>query len=115
MGQTESLSWLITSELPEELRKAKDTARREADLNRVVVVESQSFPGGVLRTTLHYQGRLGDLFDSVNVSTDEKGFSVEFCPANDANRFWKDIMVRMLRAIRHSGRDISIKPIEHAR
>jgi hypothetical protein len=117
-SQTEHLSWLVTCDLPGELRKAEDAARHEASLDRIIEVKSQSAPGGVLRTTLHYRGRLGDLFTSVRVLAEPTGgrnaFGLDFYPADDANRFWKDIMVRILRAVQQSASGVSINRIEDA-
>jgi hypothetical protein len=102
---------MVSSELPNELRKAEDAARSQAALDREVPIETQLVRGGTLRTDIR-RALVGEFFSDVQVRDFERGFSLDFYPAQNADPYWRDVMVRILSAIRDSASGISIKRIE---
>jgi hypothetical protein len=108
------VSWLVRSNLPEDLRKAEDTARNESSLDREVVVEAYSAPGGTLKRRMVSSRLLRDYFSSVRLfsACPENAFTVVFYPASNADRYWKAEMARILRTIRRSAAGITIEPLQ---
>jgi hypothetical protein len=104
---------MVSCELPDELRKAEDAARNQAVLDKEVLIEMQSARGGILQTDVR-RAYLRDFFSKVQVADLGRGFSLDFYPAENADPFWRDVMVRILRATRDSASGISIKRIERA-
>jgi hypothetical protein len=107
------VAWMVSSELPNELRKAEETARSQAALDREVLIEMQFVRGGMLKNDVR-RAQVSEFFSSVQVTDLAGGFTLDFYPAQNAEPYWRDIMVRMLRAIRESATGISIERIEHA-
>ena len=102
------VEWMVSCELPSELRKAEDTARNQASLDREVLIETQLSRGGELQTDVRH-ARLREFFQKVQVTDLDRGFTLDFYPAENADPFWRDVMVRILRAIRESSDRISVK------
>jgi hypothetical protein len=117
MHQSGTITWLVSCELPNELRKAEETARAESSLDKEIVTHWQSVRGGSLKTETH-SAHVRDYFSSVEVLTEllptQHTFSLEFHPVPDADSFWRTAMVRILTAIRDSAKGVKIKRIEHA-
>jgi hypothetical protein len=73
------------------------------DLDRVLVDERHSYPGGIesIETVPH---RLGDYFADVflleGASESAPEFRLVFQRRPDSGRFWKDLMVRLLSEIK---------------
>jgi hypothetical protein len=111
MRSESQVTWMVSSELPNELRKAEDAARSQSALDRELSIETQFVRGGVLRTDIRLT-QIGDFFSEVKVQDLERGFSLDFYPARNADPYWRDVMVRILIAIRESANGISIKRIE---
>jgi hypothetical protein len=102
---------MVSSELPNELRKAEDAARSQSALDREVPIETQFVRGGTLLTDIRH-AQVGDFFSEVKVKDLGRGFSLDFYPTKNADPYWRDVMVRILTAIRESANGISIKRIE---
>lgn len=104
-----TVTCLVRSESPEELRAAERVAAEKSSLDRVITDVVHRFPRGVeQREEVKY--RLGDYFDGIQVlraPANAKSFKIVFRVRQDAGRFWRDLMVDVLRSIRSSSSNIS--------
>jgi hypothetical protein len=109
-----AITWVFTCRSLETLRLLKRIARHESDLGKVFVDVAVAFPGGVEQRTMQHH-RLGDYFDRIQVLSDDSpastSFSLVFQPRPGAGRYWKDLMVQILRTIETAAADVSIKSL----
>lgn len=110
-----TLSWLIACASEESLRQAEQLARQESDPDKIFVDVAVAFPNGAEeRTTVHH--RLGDYFDRVQVLSDDspdlKTLTLVFHMRLGAKRYWKDLMVGILRSIEESVAGTSVEFVE---
>ena len=119
----DKFTWQVSCKLPDELQKAEKVARSEAILDKEIVTRVQY---GWPLITDEYCAYLLDYFSKVEVHYEsEIAFCLVFYLKKDYgerdlsaptplqfDRFWKDIMVRILSHVRESARDVSIHRIE---
>lgn len=107
------VSFQVSSSSPDELRAAEELAKSKIDLNSVVIDVARHRRGGAERI-VERTFRLGDCFSEIEIiSTPAKAdsaesFKIVFHVRDDADHYWKDIIVRILRSIRESG--ASVRP-----
>lgn len=98
-----STSWLACCHSPADCTALQGRLRDRIDLDRVLVDERHSYPGGIERieTVPH---RLGDYFADIflleGASESASEFRLVFQRRPESGRFWKDLMVRLLSEIR---------------
>jgi hypothetical protein len=101
------IAWDIICPSAPEARSARELLGREANLDAVVVVTVAG--GDTTREEVH---RLGDYFQEIRVeprSPDEPcSFRVVFQRLPQAGRYWRDLMVGLLRAVRNVSAGITI-------
>jgi hypothetical protein len=97
------LLWSINCPSPEDCLRLQQWLAEKITSEAVFVDEVRAFPGGteIRRQEPH---RLGDYFESVRVlpSADRTpmSFRLLFHRRATAQRFWKDLMVRILQMVR---------------
>lgn len=103
---------VISGPTPEMLRAGEHLARTESALDRVSTVVSFSFPGGVERR-VERSYRIGDYFDRIeigNLMSEGRSFEMVFHVRPDAGRYWKDLIVGILRDMEQAGFETAINP-----
>jgi hypothetical protein len=105
-------SWKITCHSFEEAKGLQQWLSDRIDLNRVLTDTARVTPNGVeeVRTVRH---RLGDYFSDIRLLPDSHAnsasFSLVFQRRPDAGRFWKDLMVNILREFEPTPQIVSIE------
>jgi hypothetical protein len=98
------LLWKVTCPSPEEARKLQRWLPDEITPEAVFEDEVRAFPAG-MEVRSREPHRLGDYFESVQVlpSTEQSptSFRLLFHRRPTAQRFWKDLMARILQKVRH--------------
>jgi hypothetical protein len=104
-------SWKITCHSPEEVLSLQQWLSGRIDLDRVVTDTIRVMPNGVEQVQ-NVQHRLGDYFASIRMLQDSQltplSFKLVFQRKPEAGRFWKDLMVNILREIETTPQKASI-------
>ena len=83
---------------PDEAAKVEDMVRR---LGRRDAIHTDAVTGGGMTSEVSH--RIGDFFEDIRVlprvGEDGRALRVVFHRRPDAGRFWKDLMVRIVRAV----------------
>lgn len=103
------ISFAIEFQTPEKRKNAEQEAEINTDLKQIIKTTFRSLPGGEERIRTEYH-LLSDYFDGIEVMPDDTKLKINFFPKENANHFWKDLMVRVLRSV---ARDGTIKPIKN--
>src|SRR5260370_3327918 len=102
------LAWEIHCSTPQDASRIKKKMVEEIDVDRVLTIEIQS--GGVSKTARH---RIGDYFETIQIlpeiNRNESTIRLVFHRRPEADRFWKDVMARVIRAADETGRPEAIK------
>jgi len=97
------LLWTINCPSSEDCRRLQRWLPDEITPDAVVVDEVRGFPGRI-ETRCREPHRLGDYFESVQVFPSSecasRSFRLLFRRRPTAQRFWKDLMVRILQKVR---------------
>jgi hypothetical protein len=106
-----TITCVINCDSPETLRTAEQLARAETSPRKVFVEVAKTLPGGVESRTIRYH-TLRDYFDTVQVLTDgSTSLRLVFHIKDDADSYWKDLMVRVLHFVRGSVPGIEVASI----
>ena len=95
-------TWKITCQSPEDAAALQQWLASHIDLDRVLTDTVRTTPGGVeqVETVRH---RLGDYFSEIRVlpssAAEPTSFRIVFHRKPEGGRFWKDLMVSILREI----------------
>ena len=95
-------TWKITCRTPADANSLRRWLSSRTDLDRVMVDEVVTTPNGVeqAQTVRH---RLGDYFADIRIphgaASDSRSIRLVFQKRHEAGRFWKDLMVNVLREI----------------
>lgn len=96
-------TWLVHCESPEDLRILSPLLPARIAPDYTVTDQVRAFPEGV-ETLSSKTYRLGDYFADVCIlpgpGTDPSAFRIVFQRLDDAGRYWKDLMARILQSIR---------------
>ena len=111
MNQLANVTCVIQCRTHEELDRLVHLAKDRVALDRTMPNVFRYYPQGTeVAITRCY--RLSDYFEAINVqpapSSDSSVFRLVFRPRPDADRYWKDVMVRILQDIRSAGEQVSI-------
>lgn len=97
-----SVTFLVSSGSAEKLRAVKAVATEKSSLDRVHTDIAKA--ADTLFVEAH---KLRDYFNSISLAEqDQTSFRLIFKPRHDAGRFWKDLIVEILTALRNSGASI---------
>jgi len=105
-------SWLITCHSPEESQTLQRWLADRIDLNRVLfdMIRSGQNGGEQVESIPH---RLGDYFAAIQVlpppTKQPSSFRLVFHRLSAASRFWKDLMVNLIREIEATSEEKSIQ------
>jgi len=94
--------WRVECDSSEVVQQLQLWLSSKIRLARVIVDEIRTAPDGVeqVRRVPH---RLSDYFDAIRILPDNPenaaSFRIDFHRKSDAGRYWKDLMVRILREI----------------
>jgi len=105
--------FLINCRSLNEKERAEQLARADADLSRDLVNTTRAFPGGIEKRQAHHH-RLRDYFDSIEIESkpnEPASFKMIFAPRKGANRYWRDLMVQILKSIGSVG-GVSVSAIK---
>jgi hypothetical protein len=94
----------ISCESPERLREVVQLARDSVALNNILTETVKYFSNG-RETSESYPHKLADYFDQIQVDdlpNEPTSFRLVFHRRADSPRFWKDLIVMILRSIRES-------------
>lgn len=104
------LLWSIRCSSPEDCRRLQRWLPNEINLETVFVDDVRAFPSGI-ETRSREPHRLGDYFESVQVFPPSErtstSFRLLFRRRPVAQRFWKDLMVRVLQKVREEAAEIT--------
>jgi hypothetical protein len=103
------VSCRVTCGVRDELNSLAQLAQNEVSLDRVMARVTRAFPNGI-EVTLLSEHRLGDYFKEIDVQPepDPSAFRLEFYPRPDADRYWKDIIVRILQSIQSARERVTV-------
>jgi hypothetical protein len=105
-------TWKITCQSPDDARALRQWLAPRIDLDRVWTDTVRTAPDGVEQVQA-IPHRLGDYFAEIralpDVQSPPESFRLVFRRRPDAGRFWKDLMVNVLGAIRAGGRAASVE------
>jgi hypothetical protein len=109
-----AITCVIKCESPEKVRAIEQIAREKVALDNVLVSVASAFPGGAeMQRIRHF--RLGDHFDDIQVldsePSDPASFRLVFRVRKDADRFWRDLLARVLDSIKKSADGVSVTSI----
>ena len=110
-------TWKVTCRSPEEARALQNWIAVRTDSDRVLTDTVRTTPNGVehLQTVPH---RLGDYFENIRTQADspldEASFQLTFQRLPTAGRYWKDLMVNILREIKSAPPTVSIEVVSNA-
>ena len=110
MDKIQRAVFVVDCRSQERRQQAEQLAREGIDLGKDYTRTTRAFPNGVeKRTTTHH--RLRDYFAEIRIEkqADDTAFRLIFAPREDADRYWKDLMVQILASIRADG--ISVKAL----
>ena len=103
----QEVAWDVTCPSTAEARRVRDLLDREASLDAVVVVRVTG--GGTTREETH---RLSDYFQAIRVgprAPDEPcALRVVFQRLPQAGRYWRDLMIGLLRSVREVSAGITV-------
>jgi hypothetical protein len=95
-------SWKISCHSPEEAQALQQWLASRIDLDRALTDTVRTTPNGVEQVQA-VQHRLGDYFAAIRILPDSQAspasFRLVFHRRPEAGRFWKDLMVNVLREI----------------
>jgi hypothetical protein len=108
---TPTITCVISCDSSEALRQAEQVARKVVAPDHAFVDIARSGSNGVQKqTTRKYN--VDDLFDGIEVARiDATSLKLVFHVRARADRYWKDVLANILRAIRESVEGSSIKSI----
>lgn len=99
-------SWLVTCASPEQCDELRCRLNPAIDLTRVITKTVCNYPSGIEHTWQEHH-RLGDYFADLQfVPTAPESFLFVLRRLPEAGRFWKDLMVGILRQLE----DDPVKP-----
>lgn len=99
-------SWQVTCRSAEQCEALRQSVSPAIDLDRVITDTAMACEGGVPRTWQEHH-RLGDYFADLQfVPTSPESFLFVLRRRPEAGRFWKDLMVGILRQLE----DDPVKP-----
>jgi hypothetical protein len=108
-----SATFVIDCPTPEKRQQAEQLARADINLRNDLTSVVRSFPGGTEeRTTAHH--RLSDYFEDIRIEQqagDSAAFRLVFNPRENADKYWKDLMARILRSVSDAVAGVSVKPL----
>jgi hypothetical protein len=94
-----SITYIVSSESSETLRLLRRQLADDVRPDNVLVDVAQAKD----RVSIHHH-RLGDYFSSVRIADNSPtSFRLVFAPYPDADRYWKDLVVRIVTSIRGEG------------
>jgi hypothetical protein len=103
--------WLVRCESPDELRVLRPLLPARIDHGYTIAHPVRPSPGGVASRPAESH-RLGDYFADVRLlpgpPADPSAFRIVFQRLPDAGRYWKDVMARVLQAVRNASRTVTI-------
>jgi len=105
-------AWKVTCHSHEESLELQQWLLSRIDLERVITDTLRTAPNGIEQTWTE-RHRLGDYFESIRIlpSADatQASFILVFQKLPDAKRFWKDLMVNILRELDASPQSSAIE------
>jgi hypothetical protein len=94
-----NITFVVSSESSERLRQAKQLAADEVRSDNVLTDIGRAKDKVVIE---HH--RVGDYFASVQIAdSSPTSFRLVFAPAPNADRYWKDIVVKIISSIKGAG------------
>lgn len=107
------VTYIIRSKSPDASLKAKEAARSVIGPDEEITRTFMARPSGVeLREVRSF--RIGDYFDKIALgNVDSLTFTLSFQVSQRADRFWKDILIAVLKAISDKIPDTSAMPAPH--
>lgn len=104
-------TWKVTCQSAEEADALREWLASRIDLDRVVTDTVRTAPNGVEQVQV-VQHRLGGYFSEIRILSDSQAnpasFRLVFQRRPDGGRFWKDLMVSVLREIETAPQESSI-------
>lgn len=98
----------VTADSPEALRAAEQVAvAKSAQDHQLSDTLIRYVAGKETHTQRFY--RVGDYFSAVEVRPKPRSLSVTFHVAPNADRYWRDLMVQVVAAIRDSAAGVSVQ------
>lgn len=105
--KTLTITYVVSSESSEKLRNARQLAVGSASPERLFTDIATAKDKTIL-----YHHRLGDYFSEVNITdSGPTSFQLDFVPCQNADRYWKDLVVKILKSIKDSG--VSVRSAKH--
>ena len=99
------ITFFVRSDSQEKFETVKRSATENTQLDRVVVDVVSC--GDLTKTEYH---RLGDYFESIQITDlGPNEFKINFLPLIDASRYWKDLVVTVVREIERLEVDVSAR------
>jgi hypothetical protein len=106
-----SVTYIIRCRSSDALRKAKETVLSLTQPNEEIARTFITFPRGIERREM-ISLRVGDYFDSVETNyLDPLSFQMTFQVSQKADRFWKDLVVSIIRSISELIPEVSAIPV----
>jgi hypothetical protein len=105
------ITWTVHCRSDQAARNVVDLLAKITQSDSVLTDEVRSFPGGVEQRR-EERHRIGDYFREIRwdcLANEQFSLRLVFVRSESSPRFWKDVMARLLQAVRNSGADVTIQ------